>query len=313
MAKNGGKHFGGKDALASLFGRKGQNNLLTPEVLKQFDDFKEKFNNSSLSAEALAEQFENVDQRIIDYAKTCKNGEMTTKDFKASIDTMSFSAKAGKVALQALATTGSMIAMWAITRVIDFAATRLDNLANASKHATENAKELTSKMNNSISSLSGNASTLSELNDEYQTLSKGVNQLGENIGLSTEDYNRYKNIISQLSEIMPNLTMYFNAQGEKIAFAKGKLADLNEEYEDYIKNQAVNYVTKGDSEGNKIQDILDNYNYNNYKSINGFQKWLNGLSVSYGGIKSENFTAKEIITELEKLQTKGSIDRKSVV
>ena len=34
-------------------------NILTPEALKKFDEFKEKFNSSSLSAEALAEQMEN--------------------------------------------------------------------------------------------------------------------------------------------------------------------------------------------------------------------------------------------------------------
>jgi len=55
---------------------------------------------------------ENVDQRILDYAKTCKNGGMTTEGFKASIDTMSFSAKAGKVALQALAMAGNMLIGW---------------------------------------------------------------------------------------------------------------------------------------------------------------------------------------------------------
>lgn len=183
---------------------------------------------------------------------TTNGATVSTDTLTAAQHSSTLAARAQAVALKAVSIAGNMIAMWAITKLIDFAATRLDNLANASKHATENAKELTSKMNNSISSLSGNASTLSELNDEYQTLSKGVNQLGENIGLSTEDYNRYKNIVSQLSEIMPNLTMYFNAQGEKIAFAKGKLADLNKEYENYIKNQAVNYVTKGDSEGNKV-------------------------------------------------------------
>lgn len=109
--------WGNNGAFASLLGGKKQNNILPSETLKQFDEFKEKFNSSSLSAEALAEQLENVDQRIIDYAKTCKNGEMTTEGFKSSIDTMSFSAKAGKVALQALATVGNMFAMWGISKI----------------------------------------------------------------------------------------------------------------------------------------------------------------------------------------------------
>ena len=93
----------GQDGIIDTFFSKNKKSPLTPELFDEFERFKKKFNSSSLNAEALSEQLENVDQRIIDYAKTYKNGEMTTEGFKASIDTMSFSAKAGKVALQALA------------------------------------------------------------------------------------------------------------------------------------------------------------------------------------------------------------------
>lgn len=228
------------------------------------------------------------------------------KTGKSVNDFSSFTKKAGNVLKSFGATLGSMFVNWAIGKAIDFVATKLDNLANVSKHAAESAQALASEMNDSISSISSNASTLSELNDEYQTLSKGVNQLGENIGLSTEDYNKYKNIISQLSEIMPNLTMYFNAQGEKIAFAKGKLADLNKEYDDYIKKQAIDYVTNGDSEGNKIQGILDNYNSN--ESFAGFEKFWKGFKNSAGFVDIEDFTSKEILKELEGLEKATSID-----
>lgn len=155
--------FGENGALASLFSGKKLNNILSPETLKQFDDFKEKFNSSSLSAEALAEQMENVDQRIIDYAKTCKNGEMTTEGFKASIDTMSFSAKAGKVALQALATVGNMIAMWAITKGIELAVKGIDNLIHSAEHCKERVDELMSSYQSAIDKANSNAKTIEEL------------------------------------------------------------------------------------------------------------------------------------------------------
>lgn len=82
--KNGNKLFGENGAFASLFTGK-KSNILTTETLSQFEEFKEKFNSSFLSAEELAEQMENVDERIITYAKTCKNGELTTEGFKESV------------------------------------------------------------------------------------------------------------------------------------------------------------------------------------------------------------------------------------
>ena len=219
---------------------------------------------------------------------------------------LTLSAKATAVGMKALSIAGNMLAAWAITKVISLATTAIDNLANASKHAAENAAALASEMNNSISSMSSNASTLSDLNDEYQKLSKGVNRLGENVSLSTEDYSRYKDIISQVSTIMPGLTTYFNAQGEKIAFARGELQDLNEEYNEYIKNQAIDYVTNGDSDDHKIQDILDNYNNN--ESVSGFEAFWRELKYSLALSDINDFSSKDIINELKKIINSESID-----
>ena len=72
--------------------KKGKSKL-TPELFSQFEIFKEEFNNSSLSAEALGEKMKNVDSRIISYAKSCKNGELTTKGFQQSLDGLFYSAK----------------------------------------------------------------------------------------------------------------------------------------------------------------------------------------------------------------------------
>ena len=158
-----------------------------------------------------------------DLVKANQQARASALAHNEAIKAQTFSAKAGKVALQALATAGNMLAMWVISKGIELTVKGIDYLASASKHAAESAQALASEMNASISSMSSNAATLSDLNDDYKTLSKGVNKIGENISLSTEDYSRYKDIINQVSTIMPGLTTYFNAQGEKIVFATGKL------------------------------------------------------------------------------------------
>ncbi|MCI8409021.1 MAG: hypothetical protein HFJ09_07110, partial [Lachnospiraceae bacterium] len=105
--------------------------------------------------------------------------------------------------------------------------------------------------------------TLSSLNKEYTALSKGVNSLGQNVHLSTEEYDRYKEIISQVSAVMPELGVRYNEQGEKIGFVKGQLSNLNEEYNKYQENQAKKLLTQGDEDGNTLQDVIDNYNNQN--------------------------------------------------
>ncbi len=127
----------GQDGIIDTFFSKDKKSPLTPELLANLERFKEKFNNSILSAEALAEQMKNVDQRIIDYAKTCKNGAMTTKGFKESIDAMALSAKAGKAVLQALATIGNMALMYGATKLVGAFIGFIDGLHTTLKDSVE--------------------------------------------------------------------------------------------------------------------------------------------------------------------------------
>ena len=197
---------------------------------------------------------------LTDVKKAYESARTSALAHNEAIKAQTFSAKAGKVALQTLAMAGNMIAMWAFTKVIQVATTSLDDYI----HKVEKTKEAAEGFTNSVKSFSENTAsdttTLSSLNKEYTELSKGVNSLGQNVHLSTEEYDRYKEIISQVSAVMPELGVRYNEQGEKIGFVKGQLSDLNEEYTKYQKNQAKKLLTQGDENGNTLQDVIDNYN-----------------------------------------------------
>lgn len=98
---------------------------------------------------------------------------------------------------------------------------KITDLANESEIAAEKASGFVNSVNRSVAYMFSNTSTLSELNKEYQKLSEGVNFLGKNVSLSYDEYGRYKEIISQISSIMPELATYFDAQRNKIGFVKG--------------------------------------------------------------------------------------------
>lgn len=238
-----------------------------------------------------------------DLVDACNKARESVIAHNKEIKNMSPSAKAGQVALQALATAGNMLAMWAISKVISVATEKITNLANASQIAQEKASGFANSVNTSVADMSSNASTLSELNEEYQQLSQGVNSIGENVSLSADQYNRYKEIIQQVSDIMPNMTTYFNAQGEKIAFAKGELSDLNDEYETYIQKQAKEFLVNGDNEGNTLQDTLDNFDNN---SKMGFWEALkNTIKNSFGSYDIDDLPVDTMISTLEALQNKS--------
>lgn len=304
--------------LADIYNAKKGIREVSDEATKFFDKTKDWKNTSLVITDenkfnSFIKKMNLADESLIDFLKDTKYGKKDLESYqqylkdtgKSTSTFTSFTKKAGAALKSFGAAMASMGINWVIGEVIAFVATNIEKFGNASKHAAENAKALASEMNNSISSMSSNASTLSGLNDEYQKLSKGVNKLGENINLSAEDYNRYKEIISQVSTIMPNMSTYFNDQGEKIAFAKGNLEDLNKEYDEYFKRQAQDYIANGDDDGNTVQDILDSYNSN--KEFTGFEKFWNKFKNAHGAIEPENFTTKEIIDELENFKDRNYI------
>ncbi len=210
-------------------------------------------------------------------------------------------AKMSSVALKALAMAGNMFLMWAVTKVITVAAEKLHEFANATEIAQEKASSFAESVNNSMKNMSANTSTLSDLNDEYKTLSEGVNALGENVSLSSDEYERYKEIISQISDIMPEMTTYFDAQGNKIGFVKGQLSDLNEEYQKYIQSQAKDFLTNGDKNGNTFQDTLDNFGKN--KQMGLLESFKNIFKNSFGSYSKTDVPTDVLLKTFKDLES----------
>lgn len=176
-------------------------------------------------------------------------------------NTMTFSAKAGQVALKGLALAGNMVVGILAGFVISKAIEGLDNLV----HAADNAKESAESFSNSFSSMNdefnSNDSKLSDLQKKYDELSKGVNSLGENVSLTTDEYDEYKQVVSEISDMMPSLLARYDDEGNKIGFVQGKLSDLNAEYDKYKKNKAMDLVNGENDNGDSIKDVFDNYQY----------------------------------------------------
>ncbi len=297
-----GKIIGEEGIIDTFFSKKSSENIMTPELMDQFKEFQNWFNNSPLSIDVIKKSLGDVDSKILDYAKTCKKGEMTTAGFEASLEKIPLSTKLGSMGLQALATAGNMLISWVASAALQFATEKLYEMANASKIAKEKAEGFAASASTAMQNMSNNANTIAGLNAEYQSLAKGVNNLGENVSLSAEQYARYKEIIGQVSDIMPGMATRFNSQGEAIAFTSGKLDDLTKSYENYMQAQAKEFVTKGDEDGNTFQDVLDNFN-NNSEMGTGENFW-NTFKNSVGFYDEDDLPVDTMIGTLKELQGK---------
>ena len=125
----------------------------------QFDIFQRQFNDSSKSAEALAEDMGNVNQSIVEYAKTCKNGELTWKGFVNSQKSAAVSTKALNIGVGLLNSAISI----GIGMAISFAVEGISRMIKASEEMSAQAKEATSKFKEESTAIEDNKKKIIEL------------------------------------------------------------------------------------------------------------------------------------------------------
>lgn len=209
------------------------------------------------SSSAAKELFDNEENLI----KSGNSVILSEETISNATNTMTFSAKAGQVALKGLALAGNMVVGILAGFVISKAIEGLDNLVHAADNAKESAEGFASSFSSMNDEFSSNDSKLSDLQKQYDELSKGVNSLGENVSLTTDQYDEYKQVVSEISDMMPSLLARYDDEGNKIGFVQGKLSNLNAEYDKYKKNKAMDLVNGENDNGDSIKDVFDNYQY----------------------------------------------------
>ena len=168
-------------------------------------------------------------------------------------------AKVGTIALKVATVALNAALTIGVSLIVSKLISSLTDLIPTLEKTREAAEGFSSSISDFNENIKENKTKLNELNDRYKELSNGVGALGQNVNLTTSEYDEYKSIISQVSEIMPDLTARYNDQGEKIGFVKEQLVDLNEEYNKYRQNQAIKFIVEGDEDGNTFKDVLNDY------------------------------------------------------
>lgn len=164
------------------------------------------------------------------YKTYCKQAGIEVKSLGASAKLAAAGVTALNVAQNALISIGVGFAIQLIT-------TAITHLINANKEAIEKTKELNAAFAEFKQNNSDNISKLESMKEEFETLSVGVSQYGENISLTADEYDRYKQIVQEIVAISPELSEGYSVEN-------GYLADKNELLERAIELQKQEYKEK---------------------------------------------------------------------
>ena len=143
-------------------------------------------------------------------------------------------AKASTIGLTIAQTALNAAIGMGIGLLISLVVKGIDKLVHANEEAIKKAEELRRKYEEFESTNESNISTLNGLKKEFEELSKGVSQYGDNVSLTTEQYERYKEMIVGMS---PSLAEGYSTENGYIADKNGLLERAIELQEQECRNE----------------------------------------------------------------------------
>lgn len=130
---------------------------------------------------------------------------------------------------------------------------RQEELIQEAKDLSDNYKNVKTQADNNIKALSesGDKNTYKTLSDEFSVLAKGVDKYGNNISLTSDQYERYKSICEQIVSIQPSIADGYDSATKAIGNNASAIEELVKAQQDAAKTAALEYTS--DKNLNKIR------------------------------------------------------------
>ena len=171
----------------------------------------------------------------------------STSATKTSSKIRSMAGKAGSVAVNSLATFGIGAAA---SIGIEMLIKGITWLAEADERAVKAGEKVTSTYDNATSKATKNITDLKGYQTEFSGLAEGVNDAGQNVGLTTDQFERYHEIVNKIAKLSPTLVKGYDAEGNAIAKNKNIINDAIKAQEAAKKSATSKYLNS--ASGDKL-------------------------------------------------------------
>ena len=209
-----------------------------------------------------------------------------------------FGLLAGKIGISTTALAGFLGIAGGITAAV----LMFNHFTKTSAEAAEKAKELRANYEAAQETLRSRSELIDGSGLEWETLSKGVDDFGKNISLTTDEFSRYNEITNQIADMFPTLVSGYTDQGNAIINLTNGLKDLNAEYE---KQAALEAKSRLDESFKGYQEDFNNAigNESSWTKIANIFSRAKNLGKTEAG---KHISYKEAIEALKEIQNKSS-------
>lgn len=193
-----------------------------------------------------------------------------------------------KTTALSIATTALNMVIGAIASAIaSFIIKGVTNIINSAENMKKAVDDMVTSYNDSSKTLESHKKTINDIKDDYATLSKGVDELGNNVSLTTDEYKKYQDICNQIADIYPSLIAGHTSEGNAILTLKGNVEALTKAYKDEQKAAAASVISGSDKENTNVVKNYKNESKTGIKSafksaftFNSDKSTVNGLSTT---------------------------------
>lgn len=210
-------------------------------------DYEMACKSGNVTADTFTSTMGKASKQAQDYATNIKEGTGSSQVYADSQRKVQSSLKATSTASQmasigvkalnvALNMFAGMAIAWGISKVIE----GIEYLATASERAIEKTKELQQEISQISSDYQNERQALEGLKEEYDALTSKIGENGAEASLSADEYERYRDITSEILGITPKLITGWDDEGRAISNKNGLLQQsidlLDEEYQKSLRN-----------------------------------------------------------------------------
>lgn len=193
-----------------------------------------------------------------EYKEYIKQANIDNQKFKLSTIGAKIATQAFGLAVSAV---GTALASQAIGKIIK----GLDDFIHREERVAEAAKEAQNALDDQVTTFKETKDSADDAFESYKSLMNGVDEHGNNISLTTDEYNKFLDVNNQLAQLFPSLERTYDSNGNAIVNLGNNVDEATEKYNallDAQRNVANQEILKN------LPDIWENTVYKNKKYQN---------------------------------------------
>ena len=242
------------ESLSNIFDKKGvisSNDLQT--VHKALGDITQDAGRLEQSFTSMVATTDGGMATLVDSSRTLGSGIDNTSRSFANLAAVGKTV--GKTLVSSLVSGGlAMLVSFVLGQVLG----AIDKAVHKFDDFVDKANELKKATEEKVGTYNGNLETIDSLSERFKVLSNGVDENGRNVSLTAEQYSEYKDIVSQIIEMSPQLAKGYSEENGYLVDKINLLQQATDAQKELIKEEQRR-STYGEGAETAIRGIVGQY------------------------------------------------------